>query len=1076
MLTLRSAAGLLAAADSPAALSRLVATLGVGGAPRPLDAARREAIGLPSTFDDAHVAAGPGHVRALTAVVRQGDPLREQLPRLAARLQSRAPQVQWLVAVADARWPSLALAAWSGATHPPRVRSLLVDRTRIVDSDAETLCALAAAAGDDDVLMHLRWNEVLGRDALGNRFYRELEQRVRALADSASIAAGEEDRRTLALLHTSRLLFLAFLQAKQWLDDGTEFLARTFDACMAGGGGFHRRVLRPLFFGTLNTPVPRRAAAAHALGRIPFLNGGLFAPTPLERRYRRLEFSDEAFGAMIGELFGGYRFTAREDAATWTDAAIDPEMLGRAFESLMASHDRRDSGAFFTPQRLVEHVTDLALAHALSDAGASHGDIAALLAPSAESVEDPALRRTLARVTLLDPACGSGAFLVHALERLTELRIRLGERRASSDVKRDVVTTSLYGVDRNPMAVWLCELRLWLSVVIDCAPPNPMDVTPLPNLDRNIRVGDALAGAGFEGSEGATTPRNSRLVTLHRRYARASGARKSALSRALDHDERRRALAALDRAIAAAQHARRELLLSRRGRDLFGNRHGVSASDRSTLEELRTRTAGLKRERRRVADGGALPFSFGVHFGDVASRGGFDIVVGNPPWVRLHRVPPAERAALRRRFAVFRDAQWAPGATAAHASPGFAGQADLSALFVERGLSLLRPGGALALLVPAKLWRALAGGGVRRLLAERARLTHVEDLSDAPAAFDAAVYPSVVTARSLRRGEGVPAPVPAPTPVTVALHQGPRIATWTLPASGLGLDASPGSPWLLLPPPVRRAFDALAEAGVPMASSAVGRPLLGVKCGCNEAFVVERMDERADTAGVRAADGRTGRIEASMLRPVIRGETVRGWSARPSDEWIVWTCDDDGAPLDALPPLAARWLARYKRTLISRADARHTRHWWALFRTESAGHDAPRVVWADFGRRPRALILPAGDRTVPLNTCYVARCADRTDARVLAAVLNSAIAAAWLHVLAEPARGGFRRYLGWTMARLPLPADWRRARRVLGPLVREFEERRALESPPAAALTDAVLDAYGVRHADLAPLFAWNAS
>lgn len=1073
MLTLRSAAGLLAAADSPAALSRLVAALGVAGTPRVLDAARRDAIGLPSTFAQPHVAAGPGHVRVLTAIVHGGGPLHEQLPRLARRLQSRAPQVQWLVAVADAQQPALALAAWESGAQAPRVRSLFVDRSRVVDSDAETLCALAAAAGDDDVLMHLRWTEVLGRDALGQRFYRELEQRVDALADSASIAAPAGDRRTLALLHTSRLLFLAFLQAKQWLDGRLDFLAKTFDECMDRGGGFHRRILRPLYFGTLNTPVPRRAAAASALGRVPFLNGGLFAPTPLERRFGRLEFGDDAFGALIGELFGRYRFTAREDAATWTDAAIDPEMLGRAFESLMASHDRRDSGAFYTPQRLVEHVTDLALAHALSDGGAAPNDVAALLSPSAPAPhDDPALRGHLARVTLLDPACGSGAFLVHALERLTELRMRLGERRSASDIKREVITASLYGVDRNPMAAWLCELRLWLSVVIDCDLADPMDVTPLPNLDRNIRVGDALAGAGFEGSDGATMMRSARIGTLRRRYARASGVRKAALSRTLDRDERRRALAALDRAIAAAQHARRELILSRRARDLFGNRHGLSASDRATLEELRARAVALRRERRRVADGGALPFSFGVHFGDVAARGGFDLVVGNPPWVRLHRVPPAERASLRRGFAVFRDAQWAPGAHAAHAAPGFAGQADLSALFVERGLALLRPGGALALLVPAKLWRALAGGGVRRLLTERARLTHVEDLSDAPSVFDAAVYPSVVTARSLGVGESVN----PPEPVAVALHQGPRIAKWTLPAGELGLDASAGSPWLLLPPPVRRAFDVLVEAGVPMASCAVGRPLLGVKCGCNDAFVVERIDDRADTACIRAADGRTGEIETAMLRPVIRGETVCAWSARPSDEWIVWTCDDDGAPLGALPPLAARWLARHKRTLMARADARRARRWWTLFRTESAAHDAPRVVWADFGRRPRALILPAGNRMVPLNTCYAARCADRTDARVLAAIFNSVVAAAWLHVLAEPARGGFRRYLGWTMARLPLPADWARARRLLGPFVREFEERRALDSIPAAALADAVLDAYGVRHADVAPLLAWNAS
>ncbi len=104
---------------------------------------------------------------------------------------------------------------------------------------------------------------------------------------------------------------------------------------MATGGGFHRRVLLPLFFGTLNTPVARRAARARAFGSIPFLNGGLFGRGSLEKRHGAARFSDEAFGELFGQLLGAYRFTAREGHEQWTESAIDPEMLGRALESLM---------------------------------------------------------------------------------------------------------------------------------------------------------------------------------------------------------------------------------------------------------------------------------------------------------------------------------------------------------------------------------------------------------------------------------------------------------------------------------------------------------------------------------------------------------------------------------------------------------------------------------------------------------------------------------------------------------------------------------------------------------------------
>jgi len=173
-----------------------------------------------------------------------------------------------------------------------------------------------------------------------------------------------------------------------------------------------------------------------------------------------------------------------------------------------------------------------------------------------------------------------------------------------------------------------------------------------------------------------------------------------------------------------------------------------------------------------------------------------------------------------------------------------------------------------------------------------------------------------------------------------------------------------------------------------------------------------------------------------------------------------------------LPPHAARWLARWRRALMQRADARHRARGWSLFRTESARFDLPRVVWCDVGREPRASVLEANDPRVPLNSCYVARCADACDAYAFAALLNAPLARAWLDALAEPARGGYHRYLGWTLSLLPVPTDWARARRILSPLA----ERAVRECPPSdVELMEASLDAYGVRRSAVAPLVAWAA-
>ena len=984
--------------------------------------------------------------------------MREVVALVARRLSSRAPHLLWLAISCRAASTEVAIAAWSPAKSGPRVSALLVDRTHVVDSDAETLCALAAVMEPVDVLTHARWVAVLGREAVTRRFYRSLERLVSLMAQHAKGSAPEGARRDLALLYASRLLFLSFLEAKEWLDGDRSFLARRYDDCLGRNGGFQKRILVPLLFGTLNTPLRSRAVAARALGRIPFLNGGLFARSALERTFSTLEFRDEELGLFLAELLGRYRFTAREESTEWSEAAIDPEMLGRAFESMMAGHERRSTGAFFTPHELVSRVTDDALSHAV---GVEPDDLAHGLTgrdAAFDASRAEAIRERLARLRLLDPACGSGAFLVHGLERITSLLRALGDARTVTDVRRAVLTGSIFGVDINPTAVWLCQLRLWLSVVIDCTARDPSQVAPLPNLDRHIRVGDALAG---DDVARAVSHGVGEVTRLRSRYARAVGVRKRTLSRALDRAERAAALMVLDHRIASLTASRRDILVAARSRDLFGGRTSVASATRSTLVDLRAELRASRAHRRVLLSGGALPFSFLTHFADVAGAGGFDIIVGNPPWVRVHRIARRTRAALRRDYACYRGAAWRSGAARARASAGFAAQVDLAALFIERSLGVAADGGVVALLVPAKLWRSLAGGGVRSLLGREHRLLSLEDWSDAPALFDAAVYPSSCVVRRGRAGDG-----DGSTETRITVHAARVAATWGVNARELALDDSPGAPWLMLPPLARRAFEAVRAAGRPIATSPFGAPLLGVKCGCNAAFVV-----RVDGGKVVSESGVPVDIEPHVLRPLIRGEHVTRWRAASNSERVIWTHATNGVVLEKLPPRTERWLRGWRRRLLARADARRSTRWWSLFRTDAAAPNDPRVVWADFGKALTAAVIEAGDPCVPLNTCYVVRCADRRDAIALAVLLNSPLASAWLAAIAEPARGGYRRYLGWTLSVLPVPTSWERARDALC----SIGERALADTPPSdAELLDAAVHAYGLRVSHVSALLDWN--
>jgi N-6 DNA Methylase len=1055
--TLERAAALLRRAISPDGVAAILMELGFPEPLLPLDSEAIAALGFPASVRTARIAQGSGALRGLALELDDSGDTRETLTRVASALARNASQLLWLVIASRASGAEAAIVCWRSDRTQIRIASALWRADRVAQSDAETLCTLAAVGADSDLLTHARWLDVLGREAITSRFFRNLQRVITDLGASLTGRIDTAERRDLALLYVSRLIFLCFLETKGWLNGDFSFLANGYSRCIDGGGRYQRRVLEPLFFGTLNTIVATRSVRAREFGRIPFLNGGLFSRSHLEKQRRASVFSDESFGNAYASLFSHYRFSGREDSAEWSEASIDPEILGKAFEALMGSADRKKSGAFYTPQDLVGGLTS----HALGSVMRCRSECDAPL-------------DSLRGIKVLDPACGSGAFLVHVLERLATLRRAGGESGSVSEIRRRVLTDSIFGVDLSPMAVWLCELRLWLSIVVESEESDPMRIPPLPNLDRNIRVGDALAGVAFGNPGGVSTGR--KLAALRGRYIKAIGPRKLTLARALDRMERTSAIDVLAREVVRLTRERKGMLAIARARDLFGLRHPPDPQTRIRLEGIRRGIRQANQKRKTLREGAALPFTFGAVFSDIASGGGFDLVLGNPPWVRIHRIAEASRQLLRQGFTVYRRAAWESGAAGAGAGRGFAAQIDLAALFVERGADLLRPGGTMAYLLPSKLWRSLAGGGVRELLLDRADIVLIEDLAGSRSRFDAAVYPSLLVARLRDEEAKRPAdaaaadPSPPPDRITIRIRSDGTTRSWRCPPHRLSVDGTPGSPWLLVPGTVRNAFDYVTRSAAPLRISRFGRPLLGVKTGCNDAYLLRVDSVEANTARVSAGE-RLGEIEREMLRPVIRGETLAQWSLTGRSEYVVWTHLDDGTSRRELPPLARRWLWQHRNTLSKRTDLHQRGRWWSLFRTESAAFDRPRVIWADFGLRPRAIAIAEGEPFVALNTCYVLPCPRLDDAHALAAILNGPLAAAWLNAIAEPARGGYRRYLGWTMAMMPTPIRWNRARKILGPL-----GERAMEGdiPSDDELLGASLDAYRLTARRVQPLLSWN--
>jgi hypothetical protein len=852
--------------------------------------------------------------------------------------------------------------------------AITVDRTAVAGlsldhpeaGERERLRRLLGMPQSTGLGFALRATEILESEDLGRRFFLAFRDALDQMAQAFPEAIRAPDRRALALIQLTRVLFLYFVQAKGWLDGRADFLQSAVDDVLGRRRSLHRDLFRPLFFGTLNRR-PEERRRARRFGRIPFLNGGLFEPHSLEQRWRA-DVPNPVWREAFDRVFERFHFTIEEGG----DASrIAPDMLGRVFEGLMAPGDRRSSGAFYTPAALVRKVVGAAIDAWVSERlGVDHATARARL-----STPDAQIQGLLGDITILDPAVGSGAFLLGALERLACLRAPVAP---PAELRRRILERNLFGVDLNPMAVRLAELRLWLALIAAEPAQAPEQVAPLPNLNGTVRQGDSLLDPAWAlarlGARPAQT--GTELRALRRAFVAATGAEKRELLRRLRRAEVRALGECLDHAETAFEQQTAECLSAARSTSLFGERRGLDRQLAQRLRALRQTTRELRRIRRHLRREGEVPwFTFEAHFGDILAQGGFDVIVGNPPWVRAEHLPASMREALARRF------RWWRGS-----GRGFRHQPDLAVAFLERSAELLAPQGLLALLLPAKVATAGYARTVRGALADRFTLHMVADLTQDPAAlFQATTYPALVmAARSV--------PVPGHE-VRLALDGG---------GSGCAQSRfAGGGPWLLLAAPE---IDAVEQArGAHPRLGQRFTPQLGVKTGANAVY----LDPPPE-------------VEPALVKRAVRGRDVRPFRAEPRVR-LLFPHTADGVPHPRLPPGAARHLARHEALLLARVDYRGGPP-WTLFRVRSA-LEPYRLIWADLARRLTAapLLPPQGSGVIPLNSCYILPMPGRETSLALAAWLNSTWIRAVARAGADQAAGGFARFNARVVAALPLP-------------------------------------------------------
>ncbi|MGE0792981.1 MAG: TaqI-like C-terminal specificity domain-containing protein [Candidatus Woesearchaeota archaeon] len=362
--------------------------------------------------------------------------------------------------------------------------------------------------------------------------------------------AGEENLERFVVEFSKKLLgqivFLYFLQKKGWLgvrkddsgrfkDWGTgpkDFMKRLFNREYCSYNNFFNDVLEPLFYNTL--AIKRNDDFSDKFDcKIPFLNGGLFEPLDGYDWMNTNIYIENSIFEDIFRTFDEFNFTIKEDEPLEKEVAVDPEMLGKVFENLLEVTDRKSKGAFYTPREIVHYMCQQSLINYLETNSSVprkdiekfiqegdkyldqtikaqehkkkyHGNVYGVDSEYTipKSIEDnyEKIDELLKNIKVVDPAVGSGAFPVGMMNEIVKARSILsiyfeGDRDVS-EIKRECIDNSLYGVDIMPSAVDICQLRFWLSLVVDEL--DRKKIKPLPNLDNKIMCGNSLLEE-FEG-------------------------------------------------------------------------------------------------------------------------------------------------------------------------------------------------------------------------------------------------------------------------------------------------------------------------------------------------------------------------------------------------------------------------------------------------------------------------------------------------------------------------------------------------------------------------------------------------
>lgn len=500
-----------------------------------------------------------------------------------------------------------------------------------------------------------------------------------------------------------RIVFLHFLQKKGWLgvpldgewgDGDKQFMKHLFEASsQKQKDNYLDCVLEPLFAEALNTLRTDDIFDLKVKGfrniRIPYLNGGLFERDMLDEP--KSTFPASYFDDLF-EFFYQYNFTIDENDPNDAEVGIDPEMLGRIFENLL--EDNKDKGAFYTPKEIVQYMcresliaylqTDVKKDSACNTIRQFVSSYDASLLP--EELKE-VLDKKLKDVKICDPAIGSGAFPMGLLRELYNYRKAIEgiDDEKAVNIKTHIIQNNIYGVDIEKGAVDIARLRFWLALIVDEQAPHA-----LPNLDFKIMQGNSLLEQ-FEGVDLSGMSLNEQ----EQKRTRKGKAWQAYF--AFDEQD----------ALANIQHAIKEYYNSDNHAQKVVLRNVINENVRNYILTLKGCTPDIRQKIKELPIPNDKFFLWHIYFKEVFDKGGFDIVIGNPPYINVQLMSEEDKTLYKKLFS------------------SFFKRCDIFALFIENGLSLSSSDGILTYIIPSVIHSNLSYQKIRDMILNKHWLAEV---------------------------------------------------------------------------------------------------------------------------------------------------------------------------------------------------------------------------------------------------------------------------------------------------------------------------------------------------------------